>query len=75
MTTSNEEEALVTLREAIAQAKISAFEYALHCSKLTAEELGYCGHKTVEAAILYAIRDGEKSVNKLTAAHLKRFPD
>ena len=48
------------------------FRYILSCGPA---DLANSGHKSIEAAVLYTVKDTIKHLNKLTAAFIKKWPD
>lgn len=63
------------MKAEIVEIKVAAFDYMRYLSQLREEDLRHTGHKSIEAGMAYAYRDAQNKINKLHAAHLKKYPD
>lgn len=52
-----------------------AFNLCKSFQKMTHDQLKKCGHDGVEWAFLHTIREAQKRIDKLEAAHIKKWPD
>ena len=76
MAISPEEQADVdALKAKHIKIKLSAFDMMHEFTRMSPESLVHTGHKTVEAALLYTMKEALKSVKKEGADFIKKWPD
>jgi len=70
-----EQRDLDTARTAVTEIQVSTFDFMRILLHMTSTELGHSGHKSLGAALEYAMREAEARINKVWKAHLKKYPD
>ncbi len=75
MSTSVEQEQARILREQIQKEKVSTFDFLRELARMSPEQLQHCGAKTMEQALLNAINNSAKKIEKMIVAHERKFPD
>lgn len=73
--TPEEQDAIKLLNIQKELVRANAFTMFREFRSATPEELEYSGHKTREAAILWAVENSLKQILRLEEDHLRRFPD
>jgi hypothetical protein len=66
---------LTILQEELNRLRSSAFHAVKDALRMSPEELRHSGHKTNEAAAIGFYKYYAKEIEKLTVAHLKKYPD
>jgi len=75
MQTSEHTKDLEDMKERVKTIKVNSFDYCIQLMNYTQSMLSDSGHKSIEAAIKYALKDAEMSVQTETRKYLKKYPD
>lgn len=73
----HEQQDIDLLKQKIREEKLSCFEYLKHLDRMTTEQLrsaGY-GSKTNAEAMREHFQRVKKNIDKLTEAHIRKYPD
>lgn len=73
--TEQEQKDLDEMKAAITKEKTYCFDNCVSFLKMSPSDLACAGHKTIENAITWTIKNGEKKVAALTQAYTKKYPD
>jgi hypothetical protein len=63
------------MKAKVKELKLSAFDRMEQFTRMKPEMLGHCGHKTVEAALLYTVNEATKAVKREQDKFFKKWPD
>lgn len=66
---------LVFLREKILHLKLAAWDGMESFSRTPLDHLKHTGHKSIEAGLLWILKDYARQIKGLTEAHIKKYPD
>jgi hypothetical protein len=55
--------------------KVKEHYYSFSCSLSAYKDLSVHGHKDLGSALQWALADAKKKIDKLTIAHLRKYPD
>lgn len=76
MPTSPQEQAdLDIMHAARIDRQVRMYDYMSALSRMDETGLRNSGHKSFEAALVYAFRSAEKDIARLIKEHLKKYPD
>lgn len=75
--TEQEQRDLYVLLAAIREKKLSTFDYLQAVTRYTETDLMHSGYrnKTIAQAMEMIMKDAIKAIDKLTAAHIRKYPD
>ncbi len=73
--TDQEKTDLETLKQNIQKTKVDSFEYMESFLNMPEDHLKHTGHKSIEAGVIYALKEGVKKYRKLIENHLRKYPD
>lgn len=73
--TEAETKDLADMKEAITRERELGYMMVRDFLRMDAAQLATCGHKTKEAAIVSTMQHSLKAVDKLIAAHIRKYPD
>ena len=66
---------LELLKTATTKEKLDAFAMCVEFLRMDEQGLKHTGHKSREAAVFWTIRHAQEHCEKLTRAHVKKYPD
>lgn len=70
-----EKKDLEILKAEIQKEKLSCYDYCVSILRWPDDQLKHTGHKSKEAAVLWSVQNSQKKIEKLTQAHIRKYPD
>lgn len=59
----------------VAEIKDSTFDLMREYARMSSDELKHSGHKTNEGAVFSSLKNALKDIDKVWAAHIRKYPD
>lgn len=75
MIPQQEQADLDALKIAIAKFKLDCYDGQWALTRLTPEQLGHSGYKSIAEGLLYRVQSTQREIKRLTDAHIRKYPD